>query len=232
MNDIFGVPEVLLEIFGTYNGAIWPMQIVTYVLGIAAVILTIKKTSYSDKIISAILAFLWLWSGVAWCLVFFGQYRFVYYVAGIMLIAQGALLFLYGFGMIKPTLSFKFRSDSYSVIGILVILYAMVIYPIIGQLTELSYPKAPIFGVAPCPVCIFTFGLLLLACKRVPASILVIPFMWSLLGIVAGAWFGIYADFGMAAVGIAGFVLILHRNKVSADVPGKLGSDIKQPTPA
>jgi hypothetical protein len=178
------------------------------------------------------LAFLWLWAGVVWCLVFFGQYRFIYYVAGVMLIAQGVLLFLYGFGMLKPSLSFKFRPDSYSVIGVLVILYAMVIYPIIGQLTGLSYPKAPIFGVAPCPVCIFTFGLLLLADRRVPASILVIPLMWSLLGIVAGAWFGIFADFGMAVIGIAGFVLILYRNKVIADVPGKPGSDIKQPAQA
>jgi hypothetical protein len=232
MYDLFGVPEVFFENFSAYNQAIWPMQIVTYVLGIVTVILTIKKINYSDKIISAILAFLWLWAGVVWCLVFFGQYRFIYYIAGVMLIAQSAVLFLYGYGMLKPPLSFKFRSDSYSVIGILVILYALVIYPIIAQLTGLGYPKAPVFGVAPCPVCIFTFGFLLLADKKVPVSILIIPLMWSLLGIVAGAWFGIFADFGMAAIGIASFVLILHRNKVFVDVPGKPGSDIKQPTPA
>ncbi len=228
MNEIFGVPEVLLENFGTYNQAIWPMQIVTYILGIAAVILTMKKINYSDKIISAILVFLWLWSGVVWCLVFFGQFRSVYNVAGIMLVAQAALLFMFGFGVVlKPSLSFKLRAHSYSVIGAIIILYAMVIYPIIGELTGLSYPKAPIFGVAPCPVCIFTFGLLLLADKRVPGSILVIPLIWSFLGIVAAGWYGIFADFGMAVIGIVGTVLILHRNKISADVPGQLALDMR-----
>ena len=53
MSEIFGVREVFAEMFGAYNLSVWPMQVITYALGIIAVILAVKKTSYSDKIISA-----------------------------------------------------------------------------------------------------------------------------------------------------------------------------------
>jgi len=38
------------------------------------------------------------------------------------------------------------------------------------------------FGVTPCPVAIFTFGLFLLTVRPVPRWLLVIPFVWSLIG--------------------------------------------------
>lgn len=225
MSEIFGVREVFAEMFGAYNLSVWPMQLITYALGIAAVILTIKKTTYSDKIISGILTFLWLWAGIVWSLMFFCPYKFVYCIAAFVLVAQGLLLFMFGFGVaLKPSLSFKWRGDSYSIIGGIAILYALILYPIIGGLTGWAYPQGPIFGVAPCPVCVFTFGMLLLADKRVPGSILIIPLLWSLLGIAAARRFGIYADLGMVVIGILGTALILARNKASAQVTEKEAS--------
>jgi hypothetical protein len=41
---------------------------------------------------------------------------------------------------------------------------------------------------------------------------------------VAAGWFGIFADLGMAVIGILGTVLILHRNKASAQVIEKQAS--------
>lgn len=222
MSDIFGVREVFAEMFGAYNLSVWPMQIITYALGIAAVILIIKKTKYSDMIISGILAFLWLWAGIVWSLVFFCPYRFVYCIAAVVLVVQGLLLFMFGFGVgLKSSLSFKWRGDLYSIIGGIAVLYVFILYPIIGGLTGWGYPQGPIFGVAPCPVCVFTFGMLLLADKRVPVLILIIPLLWSLLGVTAARRFGIYADVGMVVIGILGTVLILYRNKASAQVAEK-----------
>jgi hypothetical protein len=188
-------------------------------------VLAIKKTSYSDNIISGILTFLWLWAGIVWSLMFFCPYRFVYCIAAVVLVFQGLLLFMFGFGVVlRPSLSFRWRGDLNSIIGGITILYALVLYPIVGGLSGWAYPKGPIFGVAPCPVCVFTFGMLLLADKRVPVAVLIIPLFWSLLGIVAAASFGILADLGMAAIGILGTALILSRNKASAQVIEKQAS--------
>jgi hypothetical protein len=222
MSEIFGVREVFAEMFRTYNLSVWPMQVVTYALGIAVVILAIKKTSYSDKIISGILAFLWLWAGIVWSLMFFCPYKFVYCIAAVVLVVQSLILLMFGLGVrSKPSLSFKFRGDLNSIIGGIAILYVFVFYPIIGGLSGWAYPQGPIFGVAPCPVCVFTFGMLLLTDKKVPVSILIIPFLWSLLGIAAVRRFGIYADLGMVVIGVLGMVLILLRNKMIAKVPEK-----------
>jgi hypothetical protein len=61
-------------------------------------------------------------------------------------------------------------------------------------LTGYPYPNHPIFGVAPCPVCIFTFGLFLWARKRLPVGILVIPLIASIAGIYPH-YFGIVCGY-------------------------------------
>jgi hypothetical protein len=38
------------------------------------------------------------------------------------------------------------------------------------------------FGVTPCPVTIFTFGILILTTRPISHWLLVIPFIWSLIG--------------------------------------------------
>jgi hypothetical protein len=40
----------------------------------------------------------------------------------------------------------------------------------------------PMFGITPCPVTIFTFGIFLLAAASVSRRLFVIPVIWSLIG--------------------------------------------------
>lgn len=66
----------------------------------------------------------------------------------------------------------------------------------------------PVFGVTPCPTTIFTFGLLLWTASRVPLYIIVIPFIWSLIGVSAAINLGIIEDYGLVVAGVAGSILI------------------------
>jgi hypothetical protein len=59
------------SVFSSYNTSVWPAQIVFYVVGYIAVFLAIGRFSFSGRTISAILAFFWLWMGIAYHLVFF-----------------------------------------------------------------------------------------------------------------------------------------------------------------
>ena len=198
------------ETFLRYHAAIWPMVAITYLIGIAAVILAIKKTKYSDKIISGILAFLWLWSGIVLLMIFLGPIDYRNYFGGALWIIQSILFFI--FGVVKPSLSFKFERDLYSIVGAIMIIYGLIFYPIIGFLSGHGYPGGPIFGVACCPVCIFTFGMFLWINKKVPIFIAVIPLLWSLTGIIAATQYGVWPDYGEIIIGITGFIMILHRN--------------------
>ena len=76
-----------------------------------------------------------------------------------------------------------------------------------------GFPQGPIFGVAPCPVCVFTFGVLLFVDKKVPISVLLFPLLWALLSLYPIIMMGIIADIGEIVVAVIGFTLIVMRNR-------------------
>ncbi|GAJ00751.1 unnamed protein product, partial [marine sediment metagenome] len=194
MNFPFTVNQ-FMEVFEKYNLAIWPMQVIAHLLGIAAVLLAIKKIGFSDRIISAVLSFYWVWMGIVYHLMYFSAINRVAYGFGFLFIIQGILFLIVG--VIKPDISFKFRPDIFSITGSIFILYAILIYPILGNLLGHGYPKSPCFGVTPCPTTIFTFGMLLWTDKRVPKYILIIPLLWSIIGFGAALPLGIREDIGL-----------------------------------
>ena len=204
--------EATRRAFYAINLVTWPIVIVTYLLGAIALVLAVKKTKYSNRTISGILAFLWLWAGIVTNMVFFAWMfgQTLWYYMGLIFIV-GSILFL-AFGVIRSSLSFKFTGDSYNILGAVMVVYSMLIYPIIGSLTERGYPAYPIFGTFPCPVTIFTFGLLLWADRKVPKIVTVMPLVWALIGVLPVFVYQIWADVGLIILGIVGFVTILRRN--------------------
>jgi len=208
-----GIPftvEQFFGVFGTYNAAIWPIQILAYVLGIGTVALAIREGKLSAQIVSAILAFFWIWMGIFYHILYFRVINPTAWILGIFYILQGLLFLLVG--TIFGRLAFRFILKPLPIIGGCFILYAMVVYLLLGFSFGHSYPKVPIFGVAPCPTTIFTFGILLWAKRSVPTYLLVIPLLWSFLGISAAANLRVPQDYGLVAAGIIGTALILIQN--------------------
>ena len=204
--------EQFMQVFGNYNLSVWPMQIILYILGVIAVILAIRPVRGSDKIITVILSFFWLWMGVVYHLIFFTEINKVAYLFGIIYIIQSFLFLLTG--VYNSDLSFNLKFDSRGFTGIIFIFYALIIYPIWGALAGHHYPNIPIFGL-PCPTTIFTFGLLLWTTQRFPIYLLIIPFLWSIIGFSAALNLAVYQDYGLLIAGILGTILILLRDKKS-----------------
>ncbi|MEM4704620.1 MAG: DUF6064 family protein [Candidatus Bathyarchaeia archaeon] len=210
-----GVAEDFFETLQKYNEAFLPMLVVTYVLGLLVLFAAFKKASYSSRLVSAVLGFLWLWSGLVFWIFFFSQVSIEVfgltiagypYVSGVLFLIQ-AFLFVV-FGVIKPSLSFSLSADMRSVIGMFMVIYAMIIYPLVGWATGLVFPKYPVFGIAPCPVTIFTFGLLLTTKKKIPLFLIVVPFIQSVMGIYPVLFLNIYADVGLILAGITATALV------------------------
>jgi len=199
-----------MGIFEKYNIAVWPMQIILVLIALSALFLSFRKFSYSDKFISAILGFFWLWIGIVYHLTYFTSINTAAYLFGALYIIQG-LIFIF-VGGIKSKLSFKLQPNSYGIIGSLFILYALIIYPILGYFLGHVYPKSPTFGL-PCPTTIFTFGLLLWTDKIVLKYVLVIPLIWSMIGFGAALSLGVKEDYGLLIAGVSGFILIFIRDR-------------------
>ncbi|MHA1993931.1 MAG: DUF6064 family protein [Candidatus Hodarchaeales archaeon] len=217
--------EQFFELIRTYNNTFWPLIWITYLLGFIVFYYSYNKTESSDKLISGFLALLWIWVGMIFWIGTFGPFPFSIFgltftgnwiLLGIMFIIQGCLFIYYG--IIKPSLSFRFEKKSHIYLGILFFLYSLLFYPLIGFLTGHPYPDYPIFGIAPCPVTIFTFGMVLWTDKRVNLLVIIIPFVYSLIGILPLMVYGVLADLGLIFGGIIGFsVIIIRDNKLKKE---------------
>jgi len=219
MNIPFTVDQ-FFDIFGTYNSAIWPTQIVAYLLGVIVLMLALRENRLFSKIISAILALFWVWMGVAYHIVYFSRINPAAFIFGFLYVLQG-VIFL-GNGTFRGKLSFGFAYKPLPIIGACFILYAMVVYPLLGIRFGHSYPRAPLFGVAPCPTTIFTFGLLLWATKSVPAYLLIIPLLWSIVGMSAAVHLRVPQDYGLVVAGVLGTALILIQNRKAKSLTQRL----------
>lgn len=202
--------EQFLDVFRAYNQSVWPTQFVLNALALAAITLAIRVRSNGSRVIAFILAFLWLWMGGVYHLGYFTAINNAAYAFGLLFIIQG-LIFLYA-GIIQYSLSFRFRPDAYGITGALFILYALLLYPAFGFMLGHYYPDSPTFGL-PCPTTIFTLGLLLWADKVVPWFVVVIPFIWSIIGFSAAFSLGIGEDIGLLIAGLTGSLLIYIRSK-------------------
>jgi len=198
--------EEFLNVFKQYNSGVWPAQIFLYIIALLALFFTTSGKRHSDTIITGALAFLWFWMGIVYHLIYFSSINKAAFLFGAVFIIEG-MLFLY-FGIFQPdTLRFSFQLNFRRVVGMALILYALLIYPILANRLGHIYPETPTFGL-PCPTTIFTFGILLLANNRLPRAILIIPFLWSLIGFSAAINLGVKEDYGLVVAGLAGTVIL------------------------
>ena len=199
----------LLATFEQYNLDIWPMQVLAYLFGAVALFFAFQRTRHSDRITTGILSFLWLWTGIGFFLLYFAKVYTPAYIFGGLFIIQ-AIIFL--LDLFKPRISYGFKANTYAVVGLLFIAYAMIGYPLVGYFIGHVYPQAPPFGLTPCPLVVFTFGLFLLTDQKVPVLYLIIPLLWAIGGIMPVS-VGIYEDIGLIISGILGTILILSRDR-------------------
>lgn len=203
--------EVFFSVFEQYNRAIWPVQIVAYGLGLAAVLLTFRPVPGSDRLVGAILSAAWAWIGVVYHLRYFATINFAAPAFGAFFVIQG-LLFAWT-GAIRGKVAFRFRADLFGWTALGLVIFAMTVYPLIGWLAGHGWPRAPMFGVAPCPTTIFTMGMLLLTAGRTPLHLVVIPVLWSLVGGTAAWLLEFPENLVLPVAGIGGLGLIVLNNR-------------------
>jgi len=195
-----------LDVFATYNMAVWPSQIAAYALAAAMLgSLALVGPRLRGPIIAAGLGLMWLWTGIAYHWLQFTVINSAAWAFGALFVLQG-LLFV--FASVRGLLSFDSESRRPSRwIGWGLIAYATLVYPVLGQTLGPGYPQIPMFGITPCPVTLFTFGVLLLATGPVASWLLVIPVIWSLVGGSAAFLLQVPQDWPLLLSGASVFLI-------------------------
>ncbi|MEX2376060.1 MAG: DUF6064 family protein [Dehalococcoidia bacterium] len=200
--------EQFLAVFARYNEAVWPMPLVFY--GVAALLVVLAwRGPRFDRWVAGLLSSLWAWMAVVYHWGFFAEVNAAAYVFGGLFLLQSAIFL--SAGVFHRRLSFRARPDGFGMVGVVMINYALIVYPLLGWMAGHPYPIGPTFGL-PCPTTIVTFGLLLWADRPVPPWVIAVPTAWSLVGSSAAISFDIVEDFGLVTAGIVGTALILWKN--------------------
>jgi hypothetical protein len=183
------------------------MQAIITLLALAAIILLFRSRQYSSRVIASVLSFFWLWMAVAYHFAFFTSINPAAWFFGAFFLA-GAFWFAW-IGVIRNKLQFSFHGDMRAWLGVLLIAYALIVYPLVGIFFGHRYPAMPTFGL-PCPTTIFTLGVLLFAKIPFPRSVFIVPVLWSAIGSVAAFQLRVPQDYGLLVAGVIGLTIALY----------------------
>lgn len=200
--------EQFFGVIADYNVAVWPAQFVLTLLAVAIVGLVIREPERAGRLVSYGLALLWAWVAFAYHLAFFWSINPAAPIFSAVSIAAAAA-FIW-FGGVRGRLQFEKGLPVTAIVGLIVVLFALVGYPAVGEYIGHRYPAAPTFGL-PCPTTIFTFGIMLMAALNLHKVLVVAPLVWAAIGSTAAFALGITQDLGLVVVAVLGVYLLLRR---------------------
>jgi hypothetical protein len=197
-------------VFAKYNGDIWPIQLVALVLGAAAMALALWPRLYPNSAAWAAVASMWMWTGVAYHIMYFAVINPIAYAFGVLFVVQGLLLIQWGVWRDGLPCAVQWRYAQW--VGVGLMLFSAVVYPALGLISGHVFPRSPFFGVTPCPLTIFTLGMTMMTREPAPSVLLIVPVAWSVIGGTAAIFLGVYEDFALFVSAVA-VIVITWRSK-------------------
>lgn len=171
--------QTYYRLFELYNLEWCPLQILALVLGAAVLALGWRGGARAGRAIAALLALCWLW--IAWGF-HWQRYASINWAASyfaLAFVAQALLLLWAGVvrGRLTPLPATRLQQRA----GLGLLLFALLLFPLMGPLLGRSWTQAEVFGMAPDPTALATLGVLLLAGARPAWGLFPIPVAWCLL---------------------------------------------------
>jgi len=208
-----------VSVFARYNAAIGPLPLVAYSAAVASVYFAARPRAGSSRFVGLSLAGLWAFTGIGYHLMSFSAINPAARLFGIAFVVQ-ALFF--AIEALRGRLQFRIDlRDFRSRMGLVMVAFSAVVYPVLGATFGHGYPNGPVFGLTPCPLVIFTFGMLLLTERSLPKYLVLVPLAWALIGSTAAFALGIREDTGLLVTGILATSVLLTRRAALSIARGR-----------
>ena len=195
-------PDQFFDVFAEYNRLFGIAALGWWLAGLAAVTFW-RRSRHGGRSVTWFLGVLWLWNSVAYHALLFTRINPAAWLFAVLFAFQAVLFF---HAVRRHDLRYFGCQGWRRSAAMLLVVHAFG-YPLLTIALVHSYPTAPTFGV-PCPTTILTIGLLLSVRGAVPASLVVIPGLWSAVGGSAAILLGVPADYVLLAAG--GTLLVCH----------------------
>ncbi len=193
--------EALFALFDEYNRAIRPVPALALFFSAAALTLAVRARMDRSRIILAILAAGWLWTGAVYHLMFFTGLNFAAPVYGAVFILQGLLLIWTG--IVRRRISIRFDRGIAASTGVGIAVISAAILPILDWQTGAGWTDARFALIAPGATAGFTIGLLMLSDDRTPVHLVAIPILWTFVSGLHAWLLDIPQDYLPIVIGIA-----------------------------
>ena len=165
--------ESLFAFIGNYNSTVWPAAAVAFLFGLIIPWFTKSRGNVLPRLSFLMIGSVWAWIGWVFYLTHFDPMFFGAPYYGAAFLIQG-LLFV-GAGLWAKTLN-PIKTIS-SALAIIIMLYAIVGYPLVDGYLTGAISEARFFGISPAPSVLYTFGFLLLLPPRIALKMAIIPFV-------------------------------------------------------
>lgn len=169
-------PRTYYRLLQRHNEAVWPAHLLTIAVGIGLLGLLRRPSQRQGRIISAVIALLWIWVALMFL---WSRYATINWAATYFawLFAIEALLLVW-IGVVRAELRFSPKPGPSGILGVALVLLAVAAYPLLAPLSGRPWQQAETFGIFPDPTVLGTIGLLILARGRLRWTLLVIPLAW------------------------------------------------------
>ncbi|NVO13129.1 MAG: hypothetical protein HXX10_03755 [Rhodoplanes sp.] len=171
-------PRVYVRLLAAYNAAMWPAQVVTIALGLAAAALLLVPMRGRERLVPAALGV--LWTLVAWAFLWerYATINWGALYAAPAFALQGVVLIAAG---LSGRLSFP-ATRSAGAIAAAALLVAIVLgWPLLAPLFGRPFDAAEVFGLVPDPTALATLALLAAIGGGARIVLMIIPALWSLI---------------------------------------------------
>lgn len=162
-----------------YNTALWPVHLVAMVLGLGIIVWVMRPPAWQGPAVAGTLALLWAWVAIAylWRRYATINWAATWFAAAFVIEALG----LAWAGPVRKYLTFRMRRGARGWVGLTLLLFAVLAYPLIVLLAGRGIAQGEAFGMMPDPTALGTIGVLLLAEGRWRRRLMAIPLLWCLL---------------------------------------------------
>lgn len=199
--------EIWWNQIGTYNEAIFPMQIVMLAVAFVLTCFLFAKPGPSiNKFMKVYLSFVFVWNGIVFFLIF-GEELPGKYLGIPLFVLLGILM---AWDIHTNRIQLKLPDTSWQKYLTFFLVICSFLYPLIGYIFGHYYPRSCTFGVTPCPTTVFALALLTAAIPRVNKTMYVLLLLWALPAF--GKCFGamdLYEDCLLFWTGVYALILLI-----------------------
>jgi hypothetical protein len=199
--------EQFVSVFASYNEAVWPAQIAAYALAAGMLLLLLRRSPAGARALLVGLSIMWIWTGLVYHAMFFSRINPAATVFAVLFVVEGVFIAVSG---LRSRVSFTEPSRRRRAAGWALLIYAAVLYPLVGMATGQVGAELPAYGLTPCPLVLTTLGLFLLAGRALPRPLWWIPIGWSLVGGSAAVLLDMPQDWVLLLVPVLLLLGVVH----------------------